>query len=359
MNPTLHKLFTLAAILAGIFLALRFLLPLISPFLLGFLLALAAEPLVTFLVRRCHFPRGGAAALGVTGAFALLGLTLLLAVGLLVRQLRNLSEMIPMVAEGIRTGMDTLSQQLMALADRAPASLRPMLTGQVSRFFSDGSTLLDRGAGAALNLASGILSRVPGGALSLFTGIISSYMISAKLPSLRHFFRTRFPLNKLAPSLRALRQIKTVALSWLKAQLKLSGITFLISGTGFFLLGIFPAPLWGLLVAAVDAFPILGTGTVLVPWSLVSFLQGSRSRAFGLLGLYLVTVLVRSVLEPRLIGRQLGLDPLATLFSLYVGFRLFGLPGMLLAPMATVTAVGLSDTFRPPEPGSPPKQDPP
>ena len=331
----------------GIFLFLRYLFPLLSPFFLGSLLALAAEPLVGFLCRRCRLPRGFAAAIGVTGAFALITLSIMLILGLLLRQLRSLSGMAPALADGIRSGMTALSGWMLDLANKSPASLRPMISGQVQRFFSDSSSLLDRATTALLNFASGILSRIPGGALSTGTAIISSYMISSKIPAISDFLQQKLPIEKLSPFMTWLRQFRAVIFSWLKAQLKLTGITFLVATASLFLIGISPAPLWGLLVAVVDAFPVLGTGTVLIPWSLVSFLQGSRFRAFALLGIYLLTVIMRSILEPRLVGKQLGLDPLATLIALYVGFRLFGLPGMLLAPMLAVAALRLARNFRP------------
>ena len=87
----------------------------------------------------------------------------------------------------------------------------------------------------------------------------------------------------------------------------------------------------------MDALPVLGTGTVLVPWSLVCLLQGDTVRGIGLLGVYAAASLTRSVLEPRFIGRQLGLDPLVTLLAMYAGYRLWGLAGMILAPLLAVT----------------------
>ena len=135
--------------------------------------------------------------------------------------------------------------------------------------------------------------------------------------------------------------LKTTVLQWLKAQAKLSGITFLTAATGFLLLRIPGALLWAGLVAVVDAFPILGTGTILVPWSIFAFLQGDHFLAFGLLTLYGATALTRSVMEPRLLGQQLGLDPLVTLMALYAGFRLWGIGGMLLAPILAVAATQL------------------
>ena len=96
------------------------------------------------------------------------------------------------------------------------------------------------------------------------------------------------------------------------------------------------APLWAVIIALVDAFPILGTGAILVPWSLVSFLQSDYSMAFGLLGLYSAAAITRTVMEPRLVGKQLGLDPLVTLAALYTGYKLFGILGMICAPVLAV-----------------------
>ena len=94
----------------------------------------------------------------------------------------------------------------------------------------------------------------------------------------------------------------------------------------------------------MDAVPLLGTGTVLIPWSLVCLLQRNHVRSVGLLLLYGVTALTRSALEPKLVGKQLGLDPLLTLAALYTGYRLWGIGGMILSPLIAVTAVQLTET---------------
>ena len=115
-------------------------------------------------------------------------------------------------------------------------------------------------------------------------------------------------------------------------------VTWAVVSLGFLLLRIPYGLLWAVLVALVDAFPVLGTGTVLVPWSLVCFLQGDSARGIGLLGIYGAATLIRSALEPKLVGKHLGLDPLVTLIALYTGYKLWGLMGMLLAPLLAVAA---------------------
>ena len=341
MNPLLRKLLTLAALLAGLFLGIRYLLPLIFPFLLGSALALAAEPIVRFGCKKLRLPRPVAAGIGVGMSFSFLAMIILILAALALRQLRTLAGVLPDLEETIQGGMASLSSRLLELADKVPGGIGAILTQNINDLFSGGSRILDQATAYLLHLASGILSRVPGRALSFGTAIIASFMISAKLPRLKSVLRYHLGIRKLQPMLDTLRQLRRSLVCWLKAELKLSGITFLVALLGLLLLRIPYAPVWAVVIALVDAFPILGSGTVLVPWSLISFLQGDHLLAFGLLGLYAAAAVTRTVLEPRLVGRQLGLDPLVTLLALYAGFKLFGLGGMILAPILAVTTVQL------------------
>lgn len=341
MNPQLRKLLTLAALLGGIFLSFRYILPLIFPFLLGAAVALAAEPVVRFICKKLHLPRAVAAGIGVSMSFVFLVMVILILAALVLRQLRVLADILPDLESSIRGGMQSVSAQLLALAQKAPGSIGTLLSRNINDFFSGGNAMLDRITGYLLHLASGILSRVPGRALSFGTAVIASFMISTKLPKLKSAIRSRLGTQKLQPLLDTLHRLRHTLCSWLTAQLKLSCITFAVAVSGLLLLRIPYAPLWAAMIALVDAFPVLGTGAILVPWSLISFLQGDRLIAFGLLGLYAAAAVTRTVLEPRLVGKQLGLDPLITLIALYAGFKLFGLPGMILAPMLAVTVTQL------------------
>ena len=346
MRASIQKVAAISGVILGIYLVIQYLLPFILPFLLGAALALAAEPMVRFFSQRVHLPRGLAAIVGVFMTFALLAMLLVVLCALLLRQLQALSGILPNMEQTIRTGMSALSGWLLDLASHAPSALQEPLTSNVENFFSNSSALLERATGYLLHLASEILSQLPNGAFAFGTGLISSFMISAKLPKIKRALAARFPAERVQPYLESLKSLKNALLGWLKAQVKLSGVTFGLLAIGFLLLGIPYGPLWAFLVALVDAFPILGTGAALVPWSLISFLQGNNLRAFGLLGLYGAVTLTRSILEPRLVGQQLGLDPLVTLVCFYAGFRLWGILGMILAPMLAVTAVQLTSLKR-------------
>lgn len=337
MRKVFPKLITGAGILLGLWLGTGYLLPLLLPFLLGAGLALLAEPMVRFCCDRFRLPRGMAAAIGVSAAFCFLFLLLLLLAALAVKELRALAGVLPDLGGMAKTGIASLSGWLQAMTRHAPESLQAPLSRSIAEFFSGGTALLDRGVEYILGLAGTVLSHIPDGAFGAGTAIISSFMISAKLPGIRQRLAQLLPREKLMPAIGALGRVRSALGGWLKAQLKLAAMTWGILSAGFLLLRIPYALLWALLVAALDAFPVLGTGTVLLPWSLICLLQGDTARCIGLAGVYAVVALTRSVLEPRLVGRHLGLDPLVTLFAIYAGYKIAGLPGMLLAPMAAVT----------------------
>lgn len=339
MRPGTKKTLSILLVFLTVWLSLHFLLPLFSPFVLGAALALAAEPMVTFLHRRVRVPRPVSAGIGVSMTFCFLAMLLLLLCAFLVRELGSLTGILPNLAQTAKSGFSLIQNWMLDLSAHAPQSIRPMLQENVSSLFSNGAALLNKAASYLLSLAGNLLSHVPDSALSLGTAVISAFLISAKLPKIKKWLLRRIPKEKLRSLLETGRRIRKVFCSWLMAQAKLMGVTFLILFLGFVILRVPYALLWALGVCLVDAFPVLGTGTVLLPWSLICFLQSDTPRAIGLASLYVVVTLTRSMLEPKLLGRHLGLDPLVTLITLYTGYKLWGIGGMILAPMLAVTAI--------------------
>lgn len=334
--------FSLIAVFLSVWFGLRYLLPLFSPFLLGAGLALAAEPMVGFLCRRTRLPRAFCTGIGVTMAFAFVTLAVLLLCAFLVRELGVLAGVLPDLTSTVRTGITLLQGWLLDLSSHTPPGLQPLLERNVNTLFSNGAALVDQGVRYLLGLAGSLLSHVPDSALGLGTGIIAAYLISAKLPRIQRWILRRLPRERLRAAANLWKGLKHAVAGWFLAQCKLMGVTFAILAVGFFLLRIPYAALWAVGVALVDAFPVLGTGTVLLPWSLVCLLQGNTPQAVGLLGIYMAVTLVRSMLEPKLVGRHMGLDPLVTLAAMYAGYQLWGIGGMILAPMLAVMAAQLS-----------------
>lgn len=341
MRPGTRKFFSILTLFLLAWLSARYLLPLFFPFVLGAGLALTAEPMVSFLTRQLRIPRPVSAGIGVSMTFFFLAGLLLLLCAFLVRELRAFAGVLPDLEGAARSGISLVHSWMLDLSAHTPQSIQPLLSDNINSFFSGGSALLGRTVQYLLGLAGNLLSHIPDSALGLFTTVLAGFMISSKLHKIRLFLLRRIPKERLKAILAAAGRIRHVISGWLTAQCKLVGVTFVLLTLGFLLLRIPHAFVWAAAVSLVDAFPVLGTGTVLIPWSFVCLLQGDGARAIGLLSTYITVTVVRSVLEPRLLGRHLGLDPLVTLMAMYAGFKLWGIGGMILAPMLAVTAIQL------------------
>lgn len=339
-----NVLVLVGGILGGWFL-IRYALPVLFPFLLGAGLALAAEPMAAPLEHRLKLKRWLASGVAVCTVFILLLAFLVLLTALLLRQAGRLTAIVPELAESVQLGMGSLESWLLTVSSHAPQGIRNVLNRTVTGFFSDGTAMVNQVTGVLPGVLSKVFGHVTSGFLSLATAVLAAFMISAKLPRLREFLRQRLPQSWQKQYLPALRGLRKAVTGWLTAQLKLTVVVMGLLVVSFWLLKIPHGPFWGAVIALVDALPVLGCGVVLVPWSLICLVQGQRLQCIGLLGTYALVWLVRSVLEPRLLGKELGLDPLVTLLSIYAGFQLLGLPGMLLAPLIAVVLTKLLKEF--------------
>lgn len=331
MQQTALKKIILAAIFAvAVWAGYRFVLPIMLPFLLGGLLALAAEPVVAFGVRRLRLKRSLSAGLGVTMTMVMLSAVISLVGAVAVKEVGNLARSLP----NLEKGTQTLQDWLISAADKAPEGVRNIAQRTVLEVFDDGTAVVEQISRRVPNVLTSVISGVGSSVLGVGTGILAAFFISARLPRLKQSLAQKLPESWKEKYLPALKRIYRNLGGWLKAQGKLALVTWGIVSVGLLVLRLPFAPAWAALVALVDAIPILGTGTVLVPWALVNFIQGDSLGAVILLSTYAAAAITRTVLEPRLVGRQLGLDPLMTLFVIYIGYRFWGFLGLVLAPIA-------------------------
>ena len=343
-SSTGKRLLTGLGILLAIWLGTKYLLPIMTPFLLGGLTALAAEPLVSFSQRRLKLPRGLAAGLGVSVTLLLLLGLLSMLGALILRELGQLAASVPDLESSAQQGAAVLQNWLVDMAGHAPTNIAPLLTRTVENVFDNGNVLMAQVTSRIPVLLTTVLSGVPDSALRLGTGLLAAFMISARLPRLRRSLTQRIPENWKAKYLPALHRTRKALGGWLRAQGMLALVTYGIVAVGFLLLRIPYGLFWALLIALVDAVPMLGTGLVLIPWALVRLLQGSQLDALLLMTIFAAATIARSTLEPKLVGKQLGLDPLLTLFALYVGYQIWGFLGLLAAPILTAAIKTFTET---------------
>ena len=338
-----QKLLLAAAAAAVGFVSLRLVLPLVWPFLLGLAAALSAQRTVELLRKRTGMPRGAASFLCMLALFSLFGAALYILCRLVCGELVGLVRELPALASAAAGPLQALRAHLEQMAAALPDGLSTGMQAGVERLFSDGAGLGARVYDKLFSLASGFLERLPEAVLFAVTAVISGFMLCSELPTLRRSVRRVLPPVWHARVCTACTHMQAALGSWLRAECRMMGITFLIVNLGLLILGVrFPLA-EAAAVTLVDALPVFGTGTVLIPWALVSFLRGSTRFGVGLLILWGVAALTRQCLEPRLVGRQAGLSPVWTLLAVYTGFRLVGVWGMVLFPLLAVLGKRLWD----------------
>ena len=333
---SLRKYLLLAAAVVLAYPLVSSLLPIALPLLLSVALAGASQPSIRFLERHVTKNRALTVGLGVTGVLLLTAGILFLLSTILVRQLSHLTELLPTLTEAVTQGTLLLKNWLLGLAQKAPAELQPPINNTIINLLSSGTGLLEQAVGTLPKLAGNFLWHLSDGLVGFVTILLATYMIAARWPQLTLWFSNHTSAPWRERLFAATKGLRRSMLGWIVAQLKLAGICFALLLSGFLLLKIPYALLWAALTTLVDSLPILGAGTVLVPWSIVSLLQGNTPKALGLLGIFAVTWLVRSLLSPKLVSKELGLDSLATLLAIYAGFRLWGFWGLVLAPVALI-----------------------
>lgn len=330
-----------AALGAWAFAAL--LLPVLLPFGIGLGVCMLAEKPVTLLQSRARMPRWLASGMCVLGLYVLLFGGAFLLCRLLCGEAAGLVRELPELAEGLRAPMAQVQSRLYALAEKLPDGLGSGLRAGLASFFAGGAGLGAKLYEKLFSWASGVLGKLPDAVLFLVTAVLSSFMLSGELPAIRSWLARTVRPQWREKARRLLGHMRVTLGAWLRAQFKLMGVTFAIVTAGLLLLRVDYPVLDALIITLVDALPVFGTGTILIPWAIVMFLRGKTRTGVGLVIVYGAAALSRQTLEPRLVGRQVGLDPVLTLLALYTGYRLLGVGGMIVFPLSAMLLKQLWD----------------
>lgn len=193
----------------------------------------------------------------------------------------------------------------------------------------------------AIKVISGSLSGIPGFIIKFIIMIISTFFCMIDYNKILVFFIGCIPAGKESTVRGVIRYFKNTIFIYLKSYSVLFLLTYAELAVGFTILKVPYAPLIGLLVAVFDILPVLGVGGILLPWAVVLAIMKNLPMAIGMLILYLVITFIRNMIEPKLVGQQIGLHPLATLIFMYLGLRFMGFLGMFLFPVTLAVIVSM------------------
>lgn len=326
-----------------IMLTAKLIIPLFWPFISAFLLALMLDRPIEWLRKKFHMKRGFASALTVTLFLSvLLGAAVLVLSGLVSAAGEYLSRM-PEHIGRITLPSPDISGSIDRIAAALPRELADIFRSMAENIGQQAASLPSRLYSKVFSLMSAAAAKAPSILLSLAMLALGLYFISAGLPGIKTFLLRQLP-QKLSNKMGTLKADVLATFSgWFKAQLMLMSVCFAELCAAFLLMRLNNAILIAAMTALIDALPVFGIGIVLIPWAGLCLLSGNYHRAL-LIGLtYAAVSLVRSFLEPRLLGKQMGLHPAAALMAVYGGFRISGVSGMILFPVALMLLKQFND----------------
>ena len=334
----LWTVFLLCTLVWG-YVGLHFLLPATMPFWLGLLIAAALRPLTLFFAKKMRLRRRCAAVFATVVFYTLLGLALWSSAVILWGQLCTLTASLPdLYKTTFLPALARFFEWLSRFLSRFVPDLSDTVQVWMQSLASAAAKLSSNLSSMLLSVCTDLASALPMVLITVLVTIFCSAFISLDYPRVTAALHNLLPVrfHPLADQLKGFA-VNTL-LRLLRAYLLLLFITFAELCAGLWLLGVRGFVSIAAVIALLDILPVLGTGTVLIPWALFSLLGQNGGQAVGLFLLYLFITGARSLLEPKLIGQQLGLPPLISLLSVYAGLRLFGVLGAILMPCLVLAA---------------------
>ncbi len=330
------------------------LLSLLSPFVCALVLAWLLNPAVKWLQRRTRLSRKAVSLVLVVLVFAVIGGVLFGLGWMAVEQVRSLFDnrqsLLDELLDGVVRVVNSVQGWLTGLGGIVPEGVLTTSEDLIDAMMGwvqglDLSGWLTEMAGQAPSMAA----NVSGFAVALVGFIMASYFITGDYPRLRFELTDRVPM--VARDF--CRSVKDIFMSafggYIKSQLILSLGVFLILTVGFLLMGQPYGLLLAFGLAVLDFIPIIGAGTVMVPWAVVDMVLAQYGEAAALMAVWGVIVLFRRFGEPKILGDQTGLSPILSLVGIYVGMKLGGVLGMVVGPLLLLVSLNLAKLgiFRP------------
>lgn len=320
---SLPKILVLLGLLVSLFL----------PFLLGALFSVVVNPLASFLQRKLKIPRGLSAVLVLVLTIGILGSFLTFAVWKIVDEVRHLYTQFPAIYESVQLSVENFMTKWATLYGSLPENIQTAITATGTGISDKIAAFINTKSSPMMGYASNIAKALPGIFIGMIVFILSSYFMVADPGTISKAVNRIFT-QKFLERMRGVKtQIKKYLGGYVKAQAIIMCIAFFVILIGLSFLGVNYALLIAIGIAFLDALPFFGSGAVLWPWAALSLINGDFKLGIGLVVIYIAVALMRHLIEPKIVSTSIGMNPLLTLMSMYIGYRLLSIGGMILGPV--------------------------
>ncbi|WP_256756689.1 sporulation integral membrane protein YtvI [Cohnella sp. WQ 127256] len=308
-----------------------------APFLLALVAAIFLDPLTVLLMDKTRMNRLAASTITST-MFTVILLGLLGLIGMkLVVELRAFFDKLPGMLESVSDYIRDLIEQAQRYSSNGETPVPDQLEQWVSNIIGTLGQLSTKISGVLFGFATGI----PDFFIFFIVFLVAVYLFTLGLPMMKISFLSLFEDKSKLQVEEVLISLRKSVFGFLRAQLLLSVITYVISFIGLLIIGTgYPLAI-ALVIVVVDILPVLGVGSALIPWAVYQIAIGDVYTGMGLILLFLIITIVRRIIEPKILGDAVGIGALSALISLYVGYELVGLIGVFLGPIVVIVFMAM------------------
>lgn len=310
------------------------------PVIIGYIIACFANPIVRFLEEKTKIVRKHGSAIVIFLVIAILVLALYGLGYMIVSQVFNLIDELPRLYKQLEFSLDKIGNKYSSIYDGMPKVIQDYLDSLRNRITmqKENSSLFK---GGSFNFAKATINGFTSGVISIIFAIMSAYFFTAKRDKLLCKMRLIMSGNMMQEVRNVMTNFKNIIGDYFKVQIKIMIILASVLYIGFLIFNIKYPLILAVLIGLLDFLPLLGIGAILIPWAGFVLLLGNYILAIELLALYVICLVIREVLEPKMFGKSIGLNTYETFFLLYVGFKLGGFVGLVFSIPLGIIGVNL------------------
>lgn len=301
------------------------------PFVIGWFIAYIASPVVNWLEKRVKIVKKLGSVIMIVGVLAAVCFIIYFIISTLWKEISFLIQDMPGMYRDLESGLSQIGNSMEGVFGKLPDGVQEGWHTMVANFDEMMGELMSRISEPTVSAAGRFAKSIPSVLVATIVTFISEYFFIAEREDVIRWSKKVAPDALVSRMTMVMDNLKFAVGGYLKAQLKIMVVVYIILVVGFIILNIHFSFLLGLLIALLDFLPFFGTGTALIPWAIYQFFMGNYKLVVGLVILYAVTQLVRQLIQPKLVGDSMGLRPLLTLFLLYTGYKIGGVFGMIFA----------------------------
>lgn len=334
----------LLILIAIIYFVFKYAINILMPFFIAYIVASMLRPLVEVLCRRIKINRKIVSFIIVLIFYAIVAVIIVLIAARVISITKTQVERLPaLYKDNIQPALVELFDGLSKLPDDIDPSIAEVLSSVTDSLISYAGKLFSKVSDVIVGAISGFAYSIPTLVVGTIFCIIASYYIIVDHGLIGDFIRRQLPENVNDTIKEGRKAIRDIIWNYGRSYAIILGITFVELTIAMLILGVANPVFVALLIALFDILPVVGTGTILIPWFIIEFINKDYKMAIGLAISYAVIFVVRNIIEPKIVGQQVGLHPLVTLIAMFVGTAFFGIVGLFGLPITLALLKDLNE----------------